>query len=108
MKTARESGVKARIVNRVKETGRFAMRMPVGPYQRAGTPDILVHLWRPRGRACWVEAKKPNEEPTALQVAVMNELRRSGAVVLLVHNPEETMAGIQAAEDSWSPSQEKR
>lgn len=48
----------------------------------AGDPDIDACL---RGRSVQLEVKRPGEKPTALQVKRLDEWRKAGAVVGVVH-----------------------
>jgi len=97
-----ESGIKNRAAKKIKDSGRWCLRLGASQYLRAGVPDLLVHLLRPRGRACYLEFKVPGKKPTRLQEAVMEEIRKSGAVCEWVETVEEAMAVIHNAEDDFS------
>lgn len=102
MKSARESGVKARIVAAVRASGRFCRRLPGTIYQ-AGLPDIVVQLRRPPGRALWLEVKQPGKKATKLQEATMAEIRAGGGAAGVVYSADEAMAAIAGCEEfGWS------
>lgn len=52
----------------------------------AGDPDIDACIC---GRSVQLEVKRPGEKPTALQVKRLEEWRRAGAIVGIVHSVAE-------------------
>lgn len=87
-----EDSLKAAIVKMLTKRGIFSWRNPVGPFSRAGLPDILGCL--PGGRFLGVEAKAPGryKDPTTgltpAQVHVLDMLNRSGALAICVDSVE--------------------
>ena len=61
------------------------MKIWGSPAQRKGIPDRLAIV---RGRAVWLEVKRPGEEPTAIQQKTIEELRAEGCVAEVVVNAE--------------------
>ena len=99
MSSARESGVKGRIVRAVRASGRWCERMGAGPFLAAGTPDIFVLLRRPLGRLLALEAKRPGQRATRLQQAKMAEIRAGGGAAEVVFSVEDAMAAIEREEN---------
>lgn len=62
------------------------IKLRKGPYQESGLPDLLIIY---RGVPLAVEGKAPGEEPTMLQVHVLNELKYAGARTLVAESVEQ-------------------
>ena len=73
-----EKVIVARILDEGRRLGFFAVKIHGGPFMLRGLPDCL---FLKGGRAAWIEAKRPGEQPTKVQVARMSELRAAGCVV---------------------------
>lgn len=58
----------------------------------AGDPDIDACI---RGRSVQLEVKRPGERPTALQARRLEEWRRAGAIVAVVHSVAEVRAVLE-------------
>jgi hypothetical protein len=58
----------------------------------AGDPDIDACI---RGRSVQFEVKRPGERPTPLQVKRLEEWRKAGAVVAVVHGVGEVRAVLE-------------
>jgi len=58
----------------------------------AGDPDIDACI---RGRSVQLEVKRPGERPTPLQLKRIEEWRRAGAVVAVVHSVAEVRAVLE-------------
>lgn len=71
---ARESDIRTKIVKEIKRRGGRPIKYHGSCYSEAGVPDLLVCY---KGFFVFIETKKPGEQPTAKQVAVMQELAKS-------------------------------
>lgn len=88
-----ESAIVKSIVKMAKAEGWWVMKIHGGPYQLAGVPDLLCIN---RGRAVFLEVKRPGEKPTAIQVQRMNEIQRvGGAACHVVTSKEEARACLR-------------
>jgi hypothetical protein len=58
----------------------------------AGDPDIDACV---RGRSVQLEVKRPGEKPTPLQLKRIEQWRRAGAVVAVVHSVGEVRALLE-------------
>ncbi|MGE5486997.1 MAG: VRR-NUC domain-containing protein [bacterium] len=58
----------------------------------AGDPDIDACI---RGRSVQLEVKRPGERPTPLQLKRLEEWRKAGAVVAVVHSVAEVRAVLE-------------
>ena len=64
-------------------------------YSVKGLPDVLVIK---DGRAAWMEAKRPGEEPTKIQLHVMRQLAAAGCPVAVVHSAADARHFLEAIE----------
>lgn len=71
---ARESEIRTRIVKAIKQRGGRPIKYHGSCYSEAGVPDLLVCY---KGFFVFIETKRPGEQPTAKQVAVIQELAKS-------------------------------
>lgn len=72
----------------------------------AGVPDVLA-CWQ--GRFLAIECKRPNKYPTKIQVAVLTQLEKAGAVVMVARaadDVEELLGSL--AVDNFPPSWRER
>lgn len=76
-----EKVIVGRVMDEAKRQGFLAYKMHGGPYSVRGIPDVLVIK---DGRASWMEAKRPGEEPTRIQESRMRELAGAGCAVTVV------------------------
>jgi hypothetical protein len=68
-----------------------AIKLHVGTYMPAGTPDILcVHL----GRAYFFEVKQPEKAPTQIQQITQESWRDAGAKVSVVTTVKEAVEAL--------------
>ncbi|KKN32071.1 hypothetical protein LCGC14_0817620 [marine sediment metagenome] len=80
---ASEKAITATITRNLTREGIFWLKIHGSPYQRRGTPDLLVVQ---DGRAYFFEVKQPGKEPTKLQRHRLDELRKKGIQAHVVHN----------------------
>ena len=59
----------------------------------AGLPDVLCVR---EGRAVWMEAKRPGEEPTRIQEHRMRELIQAGCPVAVVRSAGDAKAFLES------------
>lgn len=85
----KESTIEDKMVKRAKESGVFILKNT----GMRGIPDRLIVK---RGRHVWVELKRPGEEPSTLQQAVMWKLRHAGAICIVVDSKPLAAAVIDA------------
>lgn len=76
-----EKVIVGRVMDEARRLGYLVYKMHGGPYSVRGIPDVLAIK---DGVACWMEAKRPGEEPTKIQVARMRELREAGCRTAVV------------------------
>ena len=82
-----EKDIQAAILRWLRERTRsFTIKLAAGPYTLPGIPDIL-HI--EKGRAIFIEVKRPGENPTPLQIKVMDRLLEAGAVVGVARSVED-------------------
>lgn len=97
----REQDIQNAILDYLSYRGIFAIRLNSGAIKTergslvrgcpAGTPDILSIV---AGRAVFIEVKRPGKQPTAIQEAMHQRLRQSGAVVLVATCIEDVEAAL--------------
>ena len=68
-----------------------AVKLHGSPYGRAGTPDVLAVT---RGRAVFLEVKRPGNTPTPLQNHELQQWALAGAAAAVVHSKDEAVAVI--------------
>ena len=83
MKPPLEKTTVAKVIAAAKARGWWAMKNHGSGYSVSGLPDILVIK---DGRAAWMEAKRPGEEPTRIQEHRMRELSKAGCPVAVVRS----------------------
>lgn len=62
-------------------------------YSLAGLPDVLCIR---DGRAVWLEAKRPGEEPTRIQTHRIRELSEAGCSCAVVRSASEARFFLEA------------
>ncbi len=72
-----------------KEVGGWWAKIYTGPFQEAGIPDLLGCV---AGMFFALEVKMPGEEPSAIQVKTMRDIRKDGgAIARVVTSPEQAV-----------------
>lgn len=84
---SRRAPLEKTIVNNVlamaRRLGWWAMKNHGSQYAVAGLPDVLAIK---DGKAVWMEAKRPGEEPTRIQEHRLRELAAAGCPVAVVRS----------------------
>lgn len=70
-----ERVIVAKVMATARQMGWWACKMHGSAFSTAGLPDVLCIK---AGRAVWLEAKRPGEEPTKIQSHRMRELAAAG------------------------------
>jgi hypothetical protein len=84
-KSPSEAAIQTRIVEYLNRLPRsWACKFP--GVLRRGVPDMLVCY---RGQFLALEIKRPGQEPTALQRAVIGQIHGAGGVAEIVHGLDE-------------------
>ncbi len=85
------------IVNNVmavaRSMGYWVMKNHGSQFSVAGLPDVLLIK---EGRAVWLEAKRPGEEPTRIQEHRMRELIGVGCPVAVVRSAGDAKAFLES------------
>ena len=85
------------IVNNVmavaRSMGYWTMKNHGSQFSVAGLPDVLCIK---AGRAVWLEAKRPGEEPTRIQEHRMRELIKVGCPVAVVRSAGDAKAFLES------------
>ena len=85
------------IVNNVmavaRSMGYWTMKNHGSQFSVAGLPDVLLIK---EGRAVWLEAKRPGEEPTRIQEHRMRELIGFGCPVAVVRSAGDAKAFLES------------
>ena len=85
------------IVNNVmavaRSMGYWTMKNHGSQFSVAGLPDVLLIK---EGRAVWLEAKRPGEEPTRIQEHRMRELIGVGCPVAVVRSAGDAKAFLES------------
>ena len=93
-----EAALQARILKHLNDLPRcWAVKYP--GVLRRGVPDVLACY---RGRFVAIEVKRPKQNPTALQHAVIQQIQDAGGiaeVVTSVADAHRVVAGIEEAFD---------
>ena len=76
-----EKVIVGRVMDEAARLGFLAMKMHGSAFSLRGLPDVLAIK---DGKACWMECKRPGEEPTRVQMARMRELVKAGCSVAVV------------------------
>lgn len=80
----RERDVEKRLVREVEKRGGLCLKFTSTSVR--GVPDRIVIL---DGMVCFVELKRPGEEPRPLQKKMIKQLQENGALVFVISNLEE-------------------
>jgi hypothetical protein len=81
-----ERTIVAKIIATAKALGWFPIKIHGNAYQMAGLPDVLCLKG---GRAVWMEAKVPGNEPSPIQVRRMKELAAAGCLCAVVFSEQD-------------------
>lgn len=82
-KVPAEKTIVANVIAEARRLGWWSVKIHGNAYQLAGLPDVLVIK---DGRAAWMEAKRPGEEPTRIQNHRMRELIGAGCPCAVVRS----------------------
>jgi hypothetical protein len=74
--------------------GGFVFKVHGGAMQKKGLPDVF---WYEAGRVAALEAKRPGEVQSPMQILVEKQLRRAGVPYAVVHNWDESRRALQEA-----------
>lgn len=96
---ARESDIRTRIVKEIKRRGGRPIKYHGSCYSEAGVPDLLVCY---KGFFVFIETKKPGEQPTPKQVAVIQELERSRGTGGIAESVEDAMSILDRIDERVS------
>lgn len=88
-----EKTIVAKVLAVARSKGWWAMKVHGSAYQTAGLPDVLVIK---DGKAAWMEAKRPGQEPTRIQEHRMRELSAAGCPVAVVHSAADALHFLEA------------
>lgn len=91
-----EKVIVGRVMDEAERLGFFTLKIHGGPFGRRGIPDVLAIK---DGRAYWMEAKRPGEEPTRVQVTMMKKLMAAGCPVAVVCSAGDARAFLEGGRD---------
>jgi hypothetical protein len=91
-----ERTIVASAIAAAKKRGWVAYKIHGNVYQVSGLPDILCIK---DGRAAWMEAKRPGNKPTPVQVRRMQELERAGCSVAVIHSGKEAVDFLESCHE---------
>ena len=80
----RERDVEKRLVREVERRGGLCLKFTSTSLR--GVPDRIVVY---EGLTCFVELKRPGEEPRPLQKKIIKQLQQNGALVFVISDLEE-------------------
>lgn len=88
-----ERVIVAKVMATARSLGWWACKMHGSAFSVAGLPDVLCIK---DGRAVWMEAKRPGEEPTRIQSHRMRELASFGCPTAVVTSAAEARVFLEA------------
>lgn len=88
-----EKVIVSRVIAECRRLGWWAMKNHGSQFSVAGLPDVLAIK---DGRAAWMEAKRPGEEPTRIQEHRMRELAAVGCPVAVVRSAADARRFLEA------------
>ena len=88
---AKEKAIVDKIKTVLKSRGIWVTKLHGGPTQQSGLPDLLVVL---NGRACFLEVKQPGCVATPIQLHTLEQLRKAGAIAVVVTSVSEALEAI--------------
>ena len=69
-----------------------------GPMQTAGIPDLHITF---HGLSIWLEIKTDKGQPTKLQSAMMDLIRKAGGIAHIVRSADDVRRVIDVERDKW-------
>ena len=93
MRRPLERAIVAKVMATARAMGWWTTKIHGNQFMAAGLPDVLCIR---AGRAVWLEAKRPGEEPTKIQVHRMRELSAAGCPVAVVTSATEARAFLES------------
>jgi hypothetical protein len=88
-----EKTIVANVMAVARSMGYWVMKNHGSQFSVAGLPDVLLIK---EGRAVWLEAKRPGEEPTRIQEHRMRELIGVGCPVAVVRSAGDAKAFLES------------
>lgn len=88
-----ERVIVAKVLATARSLGWWATKLHGSAYSMAGLPDVLCIK---AGRAVWLEAKRPGEEPTKIQEHRMRELSAAGCPTAVVRSAQEARVFLES------------
>jgi Holliday junction resolvase len=88
-----EKHIVARVMAQGRALGYWVTKYHGNAFTMSGVPDVLAIK---DGRACWLECKRPGEQPTKIQELRMQELRAAGCAVAVVTSADEARAFLES------------
>jgi hypothetical protein len=88
-----EKTIVANVMAVARSMGYWAMKNHGSQFSVAGLPDVLLIK---EGRAVWLEAKRPGEEPTRIQEHRIRELIGVGCPVAVVRSAGDAKAFLES------------
>lgn len=82
----KEATIVRQIMDYLKRSEFWVMKVHGSNYQRAGVPDLLAIK---NGQAYWFEVKTPDGKVSRLQEITIEDLRRFGSVADVVRSVED-------------------
>lgn len=76
-----EGAVKEKVTKILKELNAYSCKPVTGGYGSSGVPDILACY---QGRFIGIECKAKGNQPTALQIHNLAQIKRAGGIALVV------------------------
>lgn len=90
-----EKTIVANVIAEARRQGWWTLKNHGSAFSVKGLPDVLVVK---DGRAAWMEAKRPGEVPTKIQLHRMRELAAAGCPVCVVHSAADARHFLEAIE----------
>ncbi len=88
-----EKTIVANVMAVARSMGYWTIKNHGSQFSVAGLPDVLLIK---EGRAVWLEAKRPGEEPTRIQEHRMRELIGVGCPVAVVRSAGDAKAFLES------------
>ena len=88
-----EKTIVRRVMDEARRAGWFCVKQHGSAFSLKGLPDILAIRG---GRCVWMEAKRPGQEPTKIQLHVMRQLAAAGCPVAVVHSAADARHFLEA------------
>jgi len=92
-KSPLEKNIVARVMAQGRALGYWVTKYHGNAFTMSGVPDVLAIK---DGRACWLECKRPGQQPTPIQILRMKELREAGCPVAVVTSADEARAFLES------------